>query len=110
MPPFWNYMNDAFVFKIWPEAADIDPAVYAILMSTANALCVAYAPAIPEGAFPSDSYKLAEIIQARHTWGQLSGGNRQEYGPDGLAIPVYPLVFVAQNLLRPPSSPLGRLR
>jgi hypothetical protein len=110
MIPYWNYVNEAFVQKVWPESEDIDPEVYTVLMSTANALCVAYAPLLPEGEEPSDSWKLAEIFQARHTWGQMSGGNREEYGPDGMAIPVYPLFAAAQNLLRPPSSPLSRLR
>lgn len=110
MIPYWNYVNEAFVFKIWPEAEDIDPAVFATLMSTANSLCVAFAPLLPEGATVPDSWKLAEIFQARHTWGQMSGGQREEYGTDGMVIPVYPLFAAAQNLLRPPSSPLSRLR
>ena len=107
---FWNYTNQAFVFDIWPEAADIDPATYAVLMNTANSLCVAYAPALPLGQALPDAWKLAEIFQARHTWAQANGGTRQEFGPDGLAIPTYPLVFAAQDLLRPKTSPLSRLR
>jgi hypothetical protein len=110
MVPYWNYVNEAYVLKVWPEAEDIDPQVFAALMSTANALCTAYAPVLPEGAVVPDTWKLAEIFQARHTWGQMSGGNREEYGPDGMAIPVYPLFLAARELLRPTSSPLGRLR
>lgn len=105
----WN-LNDEHVFKIWPEAADIDPAVYLQVMMTAHNLCVAYAPALPEGAYPSESYKLAEIITARDIWSKMGGGNRQEFGPDGMEIPVAPLIWLARDLLRPKTSPLSRLR
>lgn len=107
---FWNFANEQFVHSIWPEAADIDTAAFQVLMSTANALCAAYAPPLPLGDEVPDAWKLAEIFQARHTWSQASGGNSQEYGPDGMSIPTYPLVFAARDLLRPKTSPLSRLR
>lgn len=110
MLPYWNYMNDTFVHTIWPESEDIDPQTFAVLMATANALCVAYAPVLPDETNIPGNYKMAEIFQARHTWAQANGGIRQEVGPDGLAIPTYPLVFAAQDLLRPKSSPLSRVR
>lgn len=107
---YWNYMDQTFIFNFWPEAEELETNVLDRLMATANALCVAYAPALPEGAFVSDSYKLAEIFQARHIWSQAMGGNREEYGADGMALPTYPLVFAARDLLRPKRSPLSRLR
>jgi hypothetical protein len=105
----WN-LDDDHVQKVWPEAADIDPVVYLQVMMTANSLCVAYAPALPEGGYPSESYKLAEIITARDIWSKMGGGNAEQFGPDGLAIPVAPLVWLARDLLRPKTSPLSRLR
>lgn len=110
MLPYWNFANEAFIEAIWPDAADIDPTVFDTLMRTANALCAAYAPALSEDATIPDSYKLAEIFQARDTWSKSQGGNREEYGPDGMAIPVYPLVFAARDLLRPKTTPVRRLR
>lgn len=107
---FWNYTNQAFVFDIWPEAADIAPATYTVLMQTANSLCVAYAPALPLGQALPDAWKIAEVRWARHLWGQMNAGSREEYGPDGMAIPVARLDLQAQDLLRPKTSPLGRLR
>jgi hypothetical protein len=104
----WN-LDDERVHKVWPEAADIDPAVYLQVMMTANSLCVAYAPAF-EGDYPPESYKLAEIITARDIWSKMGGGNRQEFGPDGMEIPVAPLVWLARDLLRPKTSPISRLR
>lgn len=105
----WND-NRAFVEEVWPDSVDIPADVYLTLMSTANALCAAYAPALPLGATVSDSWKLAEIFQARDTWSKFNGGNREEFGPDGMSIPVYPLVFVARDLLRPKTSPLSKVR
>lgn len=107
---YWNFGNDPFVFSVWPEAVDIDSTEYAALMNTANTLCVAYAPPLPVGAVISDSYLLAEIITARDIWSKMGGGNTESYGPDGLAVPVAPLIWLARDLLRPKTSPLGRLR
>lgn len=105
----WN-TDPTFVEQVWPDSVNLPAEVFDVLMNTANSICVAYAPVLPDGEAVPESWKLAEIFQARHTWGQMSGGNREEIGPDGMSLPVYPLVFVAQNLLRPPSSPLKRLR
>jgi hypothetical protein len=105
----WN-MEDSKVYAVWPEAEDLDPQVYLQIMMTAHNLCVAYAPAIPEGEYPSQSYLLAEIITARDIWSKMGGGNRAEIGPDGLEIPATPLIWLARDLLRPKTNPVSRLR
>lgn len=110
MLPYWNFANNAFVLAVWTDAADIDPTVLDSLLRTANSVCVAYAPTLSVDAVIPDSYKMAEIFQARDIWSKFGGGNSEQYGPDGMSIPVYPLVFVARDLLRPASSPLKRLR
>lgn len=98
------------VLEIWPEANDIDVVTLQNLMDVAYEVCFAYAPTLPIETPVPESWKLAEIMQARHIWGQLRGGNQQEFGSDGLSIAVYPLIFAARDLIRPKSSPLGRLR
>ena len=107
---YWNFANQAFIFEFWAEAADIDSVTLDALMQAAHEVCTAYAPALSEGAIVPHSWRIAEIEQARHVWSQATGGNGQEFGPDGLSMPSYPLVFAARDLLRPKSSPLGRLR
>lgn len=107
---YWNYGNEEFVLRHWPEAADLDSRDLELLLTTANSLCVAYAPALSEGATVPDGWRLAEVITARDIWSKMAGGNREEFGPDGLVIPVAPLVWLARDLLRPKTSPLGRLR
>ena len=107
---YWNFGNTGYVEAVWPDAAHLDPLAYESLFSTANALCVAYAPALPEGAVIPDSYKLAEVITARDIASKMSGGNPEEIGLDGQVIPTTPLIWLARDLLRPKTSPLGRLR
>lgn len=107
---YWNQGNDELIFEIWPDAEELPLTVLDVYMSTANSLCVAYAPALPELAEIPNAYKLAEIYQARHIWSQARGGNREEFGPDGQVLPVYPLVFAARDLLRPKTNPLSRLK
>lgn len=107
----WNdpLTDSVFITNMWREADDIDPSTLTSLLAIANEACAAYAPALPASGVPA-SWKLAEIFQARHIWSQAGGGNAEEIGADGLAVPVYPLIFAARDLLRPKTSPLGRLR
>jgi hypothetical protein len=110
----WQWFVDVDVVKrVWPESNDIWPTDLTRLLYTASSLCEAYAPAHPDSTVTEqipELWQMAVIFQARHTWGQMSGGHREEYGPDGMVIPSYPLVFAARDLLRPKSSPLKRLR
>lgn len=107
---YWNYNNEEFVFGHWPEAEDLDEPVYYSLMSTSNALCVAYAPPVTEETGISDSFKLAEIFMARDIWNQSSAGNRSEFGPDGLPVSITRLNYLARDLLRPKRTNISRLR
>lgn len=107
---YWNFGLEDFVIRHWPEAEDLDSRDLQLMLSTANSLCVAYAPALPEGAAVPDAWRMAEVITARDIWAKQTGGNREEFGPDGLAIPTTPLIWLARDLLRPKTSPLGRLR
>lgn len=107
---YWNFGNTPYVQSIWPEAVDIDPSTLDQLLSTANSLCVAYAPVLAEGAAVPNAWRMAEVITARDIWSKMGGGNAEQFGPDGMAIPVAPLVWLARDLLRPKTSPISRLR
>lgn len=104
----WNVDLD-FVSSLWADAADIEKDTLDVLLETACIVCEAYAPPLGDAPIPYN-YLVAEIMQARHIWGQMRGGNQNAFGPDGFEIQVYPLVFAARDLLRPKTSPLGRLR
>lgn len=106
----WNDLLDlTFVESVWADAEDIHPVTLESLFIAAHEVCIAYAPALADGVAVPERYRLAEIMQARHIWTQFSGGNREEYGADGFAVTTYPLIFAAQQLLRPRVLPLGRL-
>ena len=106
----WNDLLDlTFVESVWSEAADIDPVTLESLFIASNEVCMAYAPLLPAGSPIPMSYKLAEIMQARHIWSQFAGGNQDTMGQDGFTVTVYPLVFAARDLLRPKTSPLRKL-
>lgn len=104
----WNLRAD--VEAVWPEAMDFSATVYDRLFETANALCAAYAPALPEGDPIPESWKTAEVLQARHIWSQNGRGTSEAFGPDGLPVSSYSLVMTARDILRPKSSPLRRVR
>ena len=106
----WNDPNSQQVYDLWADAADLDSDTRNLLFQVSHQVCLAYAPPLAEGAPVPPNYLVAEIMQARHTWGQLRGGNQNSFGPEGYEIQVYPLVFAARDLLRPKTSPLGRLR
>ncbi|APX03374.1 hypothetical protein [Arthrobacter sp. QXT-31] len=105
----WNMVKSQ-ALELWPDAEHIDDATYFDIMEAANALCVAYAPSLPEGAEIPKAWYLAEILMARDLWSKMSGGNNEQIGPDGYAIRPANLEWQARNLLRPKTSPLKRLR
>lgn len=107
---YWNIGDSQFIFSHWEEAEGLSPAELNSIFSTANSLCVAYAPALPAGALISDSFKLAEIFMARDIWNQAGAGNRTEYGPDGMPVSITRLNYLARDLLRPKRSNISRLR
>lgn len=80
----WQWTVDVdFVKTIWPEAVDIDPDVLSTLLYTASSLCAAYAPTHTDPGVTEqvpETWKLALIFQARHTWGQMSGARSRNTG------------------------------
>lgn len=97
-----------FIYTVWEDAEDLEGDTLDQLFEAAHEVCVAFAPDLKGAAVPV-SYKLAEIMQARHIYGQFRGGNRESTGSGEFDAPVYPLTFAARDLLRPKRSPLGRL-
>ena len=108
----WNDPNGALVATLWADVQNgsLDPETVNFIFQVAHEVCLAYASPLAEGAQVPANYLMAEILQAKDIWSKTSGGNSSEFGADGYAIPTYPLVFAARDLLRPKTSPLGRLR
>lgn len=103
-----DLLNPGFIFSVWEDAENVPEETLAVLFESAFEVCEAFAPDLKGSPVPV-SYKLAEIMQARHIYGQFRGGNRESFGTGEFEVSVYPLVFAARDLLRPKRSPLGRL-
>jgi hypothetical protein len=109
----WNdpgQITDAdFIVAIWADSEYIDTNILTAYLNAANDVCAAFAPSLVEGATIPDSWKIAEILQAKHIWSRARSGNRDSIGGDGYEISTYPLVLEARGLLRPKRSPLKGL-
>lgn len=112
----WNTIIDGtpseLILQVWADADTIDGEALTAVFNSANALCTSFAPPLEDGSPIPAAYLLAEIFQARHIWSSFQGSNRQMYGPDGdgITTTTWTLVLQARDLLRPRTSPLGRLR
>lgn len=106
----------AFITDIWADAEYVPPTTLTAIFKAANQVCVSFAPSVPNPAFTDgapgvipDSWKIAEILQAKHIWARMRSGSRESQGLDGFEISTYPLVLEARGLLRPKRSPLKGL-
>lgn len=83
-----------------PDTAELD-----FLLGVAHEVCLAYAPALAEGAPVPKSWALAQKLQTKHLYARDQSGNKDTVGPDGYTVSTFPLVLEARNLLRPKRSP-----
>lgn len=79
------------------------------LLQTSYDVCLAYAPALAEGAPVPSAWKLAQKLQAKHLYARDKSGNKESIGPDGYAVSTFPLVLEARQLLRPRVSPWSQV-
>jgi len=93
----WLETDD--ILDRWPDAPD-DPELSAIL-TAAHEQCDAYAPPLETGAEPTESMRLAQLLQAQHLWARKRAGNGEGFGPEGYMVQTYPLVMESRALLRP---------
>jgi len=93
-----GWLETEDILDRWPDAPD-DPELSAIL-TAAHEQCDAFAPARVEGAPPTESMKLAQLLQAQHLWARKRAGNGEGFGPEGYMVQTYPLVMESRALLR----------
>lgn len=87
-----------------PELPDLEA-----LLGVAHEVCLAYAPALAEGATAPKAWAMAQTLQAKHLYARDKSGNRETVGPDGYTVSTFPLVLEARQLLRPRRSPFEGL-
>lgn len=97
---------------LWPQSTQLEAEDLALFLGAAHGACAPWAPALP--LVPSeldpavlvpapvpDSWKLAQVMHAKHLNSRFRTGNQDSLGPDGYTISTYPLVLEARSLLRP---------
>lgn len=93
----------------WPDSVYLDEPQIERLLLTAHESCEAYAPALAAGAQVPQSWKTAQVLQARAVWQMQRQGPGDQFGEGGYSVSVYPLDARIRQMLRP-KRPFGGLR
>ena len=99
----WLTLEQARV--LWPQAPDED-AVLFMLLESAKAACIAFAPVLPAGMIVPVSYRQAQFQQARASWLAMSATMDASVGDNDFAVTVFPLDWNVKQLLRPKGLPV----
>ena len=99
----WLTLEQARV--LWPQAPDED-AVLFMLLESAKAACIAFAPVLPVGTIVPVSYRQAQFQQARASWLAMSATMDSSVGDNEFAVTVFPLDWNVKQLLRPKGLPV----
>jgi hypothetical protein len=94
---------------LWPASTQLELEDLTTLLQASYMACAAYAPPMPlapddTGALvPTvpESWRLAQVMHAKHLYARFRSGNADTIGPDGYTISTYPMVLEARSLLRP---------
>lgn len=87
--------------ELWPDADVLSDDVLAVWLLSAYEECHAFAPALADGAPVPESWRVAQVMQARAAYRALKAGGGDQVGPDGFAVTVYPLDWQVRQKLRP---------
>ena len=87
--------------ELWPDADVLGDDVLTTYLASAHESCVAFAPALADGATVPEAWQVAQVMQARAVYRSLKAGARDQVGPDGFAVTVYPLDWNVRQQLRP---------
>jgi len=96
-PDGWHTVDSAR--DAWVDALNINDDQLEDLLAVARIQCEAYAHTY-EGVAPVN-YRQGQIMQARNLWQSIKSDPGGNIGPDGMAIPTFPLDWVVKAVLRP---------
>lgn len=85
----------------WSDAEDYDDVDLTSYLLSAYESCFAFAPALADGVEVPESWRLAQVMQARAQMRSLTAGRDDNMTADGLTVTVYPLDWNVRQLLRP---------
>jgi len=99
---------------LWPQSAQLDDDDIELFLNASYEACEPFAPAprLGEDGQPiiPYSWRLAQVMHAKHLSARFRTGNKETIGPDGYTISTYPLVLEARSLLRPKRPAFKGLR
>lgn len=98
---------------LWPQSTQLEADDLVTFLMAGYVACGSYAPTVPlVDGVPTvpDSWKLAQVMHAKHLNSRFRTGNQDSLGPDGYTISTYPLVLEARSLLRPKRPAFKGLR
>lgn len=86
---------------LWRDAVDQDDDELTTYLLSAYESCAEFAPELADGAPVPESWRLAQVMQARAQMRSLTAGRDDNMAADGLTVTVYPLDWNVRQLLRP---------
>jgi hypothetical protein len=84
----------------WPDAPYEDEYAEELLL-VARVQVMAYGPELEDPEVPTDSYRMAQFLQARNIWSGAVKNDDGGIGPDGFSVAPKPLDWHVKQLLRP---------
>lgn len=84
----------------WWDAPD-DDTTLARLLEVAKTQVIAFAPTLDDITRPTESYVLAQLMQARNLWNTGRIAPDSTAAVDGFVIQPHPLDWQIKQLLRP---------
>ena len=110
----WVDLDSMEIETLWGQAAQLDQDDLELYLQSSYEACEPYAPAPKQDAdgqpIIPHSWRLAQIMHAKHLAARFRTGNKDSIGPDGYTISTYPLVLEARSLLRPKRPAFKGLR
>lgn len=88
----------------WRDAAQLDDDVLTQYLAAAYVQCVAFLPDPALVPYPTpipETWKLAQVMQARALFRSLKSGNDNTMGGGDFTVTVWPMDWTVKNLLRP---------
>ncbi|NYF29237.1 hypothetical protein [Microbacterium sp. JAI119] len=96
----WLTADDEDLPTLWPDVPMNDDAA-TLYLNAAKEACLAYAPALAEGASIPDGWRLAQALQARNTYNSSKAAPGGDFDGGGYGISAFPLDWQVKQLLRP---------
>lgn len=99
-------LSQAPFASVWTDGADLDEDTAELFLASARDQCVAFAPAPTgdEDAPVPQSFRLAQVMQARALWRSGKAGSGDQIGGGEFAVTVFPMDWTVKRLLRPQSG------